>query len=101
MGAGPETSRSPVSVSRSTAYSVYSIAGRGVPFALLAQIMGWSASSTVNTAKRYGHVGDDSLRQAMAVLHQKPTPNAMPQIVFVGGDGESMTEKSPDRREVA
>jgi hypothetical protein len=80
---------------------VYSIAGRGVPFALLAQIMGWSASSTVNTAKRYGHVGDDSLRQAMAVLDQKPRGNAVPQVMLVRGDGEIMTEKSPGRRDVA
>jgi integrase len=43
----------------------------GVPFALLAQIMGWSASSTVKMAKRYGHVGDSSLRQAMALLDQR------------------------------
>jgi integrase len=45
----------------------------GVPFALLAQIMGWSASSTVKMAKRYGHIGDSSLRQAMALLDQQAT----------------------------
>jgi integrase len=40
----------------------------GVPFSVLAQIMGWSASATVSMAKRYGHIGDASLRQAMALL---------------------------------
>jgi integrase len=39
----------------------------GVPFALLAMIMGWSASSTIKMARRYGHTGDNSLRQAMAI----------------------------------
>jgi integrase len=43
----------------------------GVPFAVLAQIMGWSASSTVKMAKRYGHIGDSSLRQAMALLDRE------------------------------
>jgi integrase len=43
----------------------------GVPFALLAQIMGWSASSTVKMAKRYGHIEDSSLRQAMALLDRE------------------------------
>lgn len=43
----------------------------GVTFALLAQIMGWSPSSTVKMAKRYGHIGDSTLRQAMALLEQQ------------------------------
>src|ERR1700760_938773 len=40
----------------------------GVPFAILAQIMGWSASATITMAKRYGHIGDSSPRRAMSVL---------------------------------
>jgi integrase len=55
----------------------------GVPFAILASIMGWSASATITMAKRYGHIGDSSLRRAMSVLD------------FVDRR-ETMTEKSPE-----
>jgi integrase len=55
----------------------------GVPFAILAQIMGWSASATITMAKRYGHIGDSSLRRAMSVLD------------FLDRR-ETMTEKSPE-----
>jgi integrase len=60
----------------------------GVPFAILAQIMGWSASATITMAKRYGHIGDSSLRRAMSVLD------------FLDRR-ETMTEKSPELAVVA
>jgi hypothetical protein len=62
--------------------------GRGVPFAILAQIMGWSTSATITMAKRYGHIGDSSLRRAMSVLD------------FLDRR-ETMTEKSPELAVVA
>jgi hypothetical protein len=37
-----------------------------VPFSVLATIMGWSASTTVRMAKRYGHIGQAAQRQAGA-----------------------------------
>ena len=40
----------------------------GVPFSVVATIMGWSASSTVRMAKRYGHIGQAAQRQAVAAL---------------------------------
>jgi integrase len=40
----------------------------GVPFSVVASLMGWSASTTVRMAKRYGHIGQDAQRQAVAVL---------------------------------
>jgi integrase len=74
----------------------------GVPFALLAQIMGWSASSTVKMAKRYGHIGDDSLRHAMAVLDRGGSAALIPVEEIPGvAERESMTEKSPDKRKIA
>ena len=69
----------------------------GVPFALLAQIMGWSASSTVKMAKRYGHIGDDSLRHAMAVLDRQPTESAALDRLYLAHEGQTMTEKSTDQ----
>jgi integrase len=63
----------------------------GVPFAILAQIMGWSASATIAMAKRYGHIGDSSLRRAMSVLdfldHRAERREDR---------RETMTEKSPE-----
>lgn len=40
----------------------------GVPFSVVASIMGWSASTTVRMAKRYGHIGQAAQRQAVAAL---------------------------------
>jgi len=40
----------------------------GIPFSVVASIMGWSASTTVRMAKRYGHIGQDAQRQAVAAL---------------------------------
>lgn len=40
----------------------------GVPFSVVAAIMGWSASTTVRMAKRYGHIGQAAQRQAVAAL---------------------------------
>lgn len=40
----------------------------GVPFSVLATIMGWSASTTVRMAKRYGHIGQPAQRLAVATL---------------------------------
>lgn len=46
----------------------------GVPFSAVALIMGWSASATVRMVRRYGHVGLESLRQAVAALERTPIP---------------------------
>jgi hypothetical protein len=37
----------------------------GVPFSVVATIMGWSPSTTVRMARRYGHIGQIALRQAV------------------------------------
>jgi integrase len=42
----------------------------GVPFSVVASIMGWSASTTVRMAKRYGHIGDRAQRLAVDALCQ-------------------------------
>ena len=44
----------------------------GVPFATVATIMGWSAASSARMWKRYGHIGDQSQRDAVNVLGAKP-----------------------------
>jgi integrase len=37
----------------------------GVPLAVVADVLGWSASTTTKMAKLYGHIGDTARRQAM------------------------------------
>jgi len=40
----------------------------GVPLSVVASIMGWSASTTVRMAKRYGHIGHNAQRLAVDAL---------------------------------
>ncbi len=42
----------------------------GVPFSVVATIMGWSPSTTVRMARRYGHIGQIAQRQAVNALNQ-------------------------------
>ncbi|MGH9697898.1 MAG: site-specific integrase [Candidatus Acidiferrales bacterium] len=42
----------------------------GVPFSVVATIMGWSPSTTVRMARRYGHIGQTAQRQAVNALNQ-------------------------------
>jgi len=48
---------------------------RGQPFAVVADIMGWSAATAVRMAKRYGHIGPSARRAAMSALDE-PTSAA-------------------------
>ena len=40
----------------------------GVPFSVVSEIMGWSASTAVRMSKRYGHIGQSSRREAVDKL---------------------------------
>jgi hypothetical protein len=40
----------------------------GIAFSVVASVMGWSAATTVRMAKRYGHIGQEAQKQAVAVL---------------------------------
>ena len=41
---------------------------QGVSLPIIGQILGWAPSTTVRMAQRYGHIGQDIQRQAMALL---------------------------------
>jgi hypothetical protein len=41
----------------------------GIPFAIVAVIMGWSPAATVRMVKRYGHIGQTSQRQAVTAIN--------------------------------
>jgi len=51
----------------------------GVPFSVVASIMGWSASTTVRMAKRYGHIGDRAQRLAVDALCEPVSENPVVQ----------------------
>lgn len=42
----------------------------GVPFSVVATIMGWSPSTTVRMSRRYGHIGQTAQRNAVNALFQ-------------------------------
>jgi integrase len=40
----------------------------GIPYPVVASIMGWSAATAIRMARRYGHIGHRALRDAVEVL---------------------------------
>jgi integrase len=46
----------------------------GIPYPVVASLMGWSAATAIRMAKRYGHIGNQSLRDAADVLGQVKIP---------------------------
>jgi hypothetical protein len=40
----------------------------GVPFSVVSDILGWSPSTAVRMAKRYGHIGHSARREAVDKL---------------------------------
>jgi hypothetical protein len=40
----------------------------GVPFSVVSDIMGWSASTAIRMARRYGHIGHSARREAVDKL---------------------------------
>ena len=47
----------------------------GASLSVVASIMGWSARTTANMAKRYGHIGNGAQRAALDALVLAPTTN--------------------------
>jgi len=60
----------------------------GVPFSGIATIMGWSASTTVRMAKRYGHIGQNAQRLAVDALCQSVSAGD-------GAQNEAQSENVP------
>jgi hypothetical protein len=53
----------------------------GTAFAVVAQILGWSASTAVRMAKRYGHIRPEVQRQALEGTATTEIPVGVHQIV--------------------
>jgi integrase len=54
---------------------------QGTPIAVVAHILGWSASTAVRMAKRYGHIRPEVQRQALATVATAEIQPAVHQIV--------------------
>jgi integrase len=46
----------------------------GIPYPVVASMMGWSAATAIRMAKRYGHIGSQALRDAADVLRGMKIP---------------------------
>ena len=46
----------------------------GIPYPVVANMMGWSAATAIRMAKRYGHIGSQALRDAAEVLGRMEIP---------------------------
>jgi integrase len=51
----------------------------GIPYPVLASMMGWSAATAIRMAKRYGHIGSQALREAADVLGRFEIPQGYPK----------------------
>ncbi len=47
----------------------------GIPYPVVASVMGWSAATAIRMAKRYGHIGNHALRAAVDVLGRTRIPS--------------------------
>jgi integrase len=54
---------------------------QGTPYAVVAHILGWSASTAVRMAKRYGHIRPDVQRQALDAITTAEIQTGVNQIV--------------------
>ena len=57
---------------------------QGTPYAVVAQILGWSASTAVRMANRYGHIRPEVQRQALEAIATAEFQPAVNQIVHQG-----------------
>jgi integrase len=63
---------------------------QGTPYAVVAQILGWSASTAVRMANRYGHIRPDVQRQALDAIATSEIQGSVNQFVHqLGSEVES------------
>ena len=58
---------------------------QGTPFALVTQILGWSASTAVRLIKRYGHIRPEARRQALTGAATEEIQTGVHQFVHQPG----------------
>ena len=62
----------------------------GVPYPVVATIMGWSAATAIRMTKRYGHIGNQALRDASDAMGRKTSKGSD----FDSGEEESLTRSA-------
>lgn len=66
----------------------------GTPYPVVSTIMGWSAATAIRMAKRYGHIGQKAMKDAMAALDRPicpPIPKEIPKVKRLGRAAEELT----------
>ena len=66
----------------------------GVPLSVVASILGWSPATTARMAKRYGHIGQVAMRQAVGVL-ERPNPRRRRARSHRSGESARRLAKNP------
>ena len=64
---------------------------QGTPYAVVAQILGWSASTAVRMAKRYAHIRPEGQKQALDAL---ATPEIEPSVHQIGNQMRSVVKSA-------
>jgi hypothetical protein len=52
----------------------------GVPYPVVASIMGWSAATAIRMSKRYGHIGQNAHLLAVACFEGPVTSREIPML---------------------
>jgi hypothetical protein len=63
----------------------------GVPIATVAQVLGWSASTAIRMAKRYGHIRPEAQRQALESI-ATALPENRPSFQQAGNFGATASQ---------
>jgi integrase len=66
----------------------------GVPFSVVATIMGWSASTTVRMSKRYGHIGHSAQRLAVEAICEPVVAVSEPDGAQNGAQSENVAVRA-------
>ena len=73
----------------------------GIPYPVVASMMGWSASTAIRMAKRYGHIGSQALRDAADVSRRGENSRGVPQKVPKVDGGAKCRGAVSGRKEMA
>ena len=76
----------------------------GTPFPVVAELMGWSPATTIRMAKQYGHIGQESLRNAvysMAAAAEKLTPKTANRSEIEAGSFDNPFTLEADEKRAA
>ena len=62
----------------------------GIPLTVVGSILGWSGSTMVLMAKRYGYIGARAKHEAVAVLDRAPEKPAQPAAASTPSESQDV-----------